>query len=525
MSDIVAAIPSWLPLLVSKDRDCLSKVVEKFASDVNKLLPLKLRSYGIGDLLQNPIILLMLSKYMFATRGLLESCVTNIVGSFTEYCLSALFRPKIILTFTQFTNFASYLGKVVQISQKITADDTSFLWMRGMFYPPWMVRFCYSKSQVIISMMSNNCFEFFKTQYLAARQSGIYLDANANANALPWNIPDMIPWQVKTQTTRLVNRTSVGIFKYQKGWCEEKRIPLLPMSSVILPEDIVKNIRDDFEDMDRSNHIASLLNVRAPIAYIFYGLPGSGKTSLIHAIASAYGFDLYNVSIGASTDATAIVDAVENLIKSKQRDVRYAVARTMVIIEDFDRLFEVNETQMHNDMERMGYKRSSKDYDYKEEFQKMSQTKLDMAQRSFARLLNLLDGMDTPDGFCWIGTCNKTAFLNQTLMRDGRVTRRIHFTHPQDEAIERYVRHANNVCSLGVSDEILNELVGLIMKWREKQTEIHTLSVYTQIVFRWAKQLEKSADVRGAVQLMSDVLDKYHAEKETWNEYRNVSVD
>ena len=102
-------------------------------------------------------------------------------------------------------------------------------------------------------------------------------------------------------------------------------------------------------------------------SYLFYGVPGAGKTSLLTAIAGKY---RRNLCIMQPTDPRFTDDTLADAIKEAPR-------RSIIVLEDVDALFHKNREAKNAKM-----------------------------TISFSGLLNALDGIGNPDGQIFVLTTN-----------------------------------------------------------------------------------------------------------------------
>jgi len=132
-------------------------------------------------------------------------------------------------------------------------------------------------------------------------------------------------------------------------------------------------------------------------SYLFYGVPGAGKTSLLTALAGKYS---RNLCILQPTDHRFTDHTLSEAI-------RQAPANSILVLEDVDALFG-------RDREASSGK----------------------APLTFSGLLNALDGIGNPDGQIFVLTTNHRERLDPALIRNGRVDMHVEFSHANSEQIE-----------------------------------------------------------------------------------------
>ena len=121
--------------------------------------------------------------------------------------------------------------------------------------------------------------------------------------------------------------------------------------------------------------------------YLLHGIPGSGKTSTVIALAQEL-----KMNVG-----------IINLVDLKDRDLQSAIDdmpyNCLLVIEDIDAAFTTDR-----------------------EASEENRTKL-----TFSGLLNVMDGLATPDGRIMFLTTNHQERLDPAMMRPGRIDKRIEF--------------------------------------------------------------------------------------------------
>lgn len=145
--------------------------------------------------------------------------------------------------------------------------------------------------------------------------------------------------------------------------------------------------------------------------YLFGGPPGTGKSSTIQAIASKYGMPIYTINIDQVS-----VDKFTHIKK-----------RSIIVFEDIDRYLIVN----CNNNKKKNNDKNNKDNKDNETLNYMmgifgNNTKIENND-IFKNLLQILDGMDTPEDVIFIMTANNPVDINPSLMRCGRIDKKFNF--------------------------------------------------------------------------------------------------
>ena len=172
------------------------------------------------------------------------------------------------------------------------------------------------------------------------------------------------------------------------------------IDSVVLPAETKDKVIGDLNSFlsKESFHFYSKHGIPYKRSYLFYGVPGAGKTSLLTAIAGKY---KRNLCIMQPTDPKVTDDALAEAIKE-------APSRSIIVLEDVDALFDKNRD-----------------------------TKNPKMNISFSGLLNALDGVSNPDGQIFVLTTNFRENLDSALIRNGRVDQHVQFSHATAEQIEQ----------------------------------------------------------------------------------------
>lgn len=168
------------------------------------------------------------------------------------------------------------------------------------------------------------------------------------------------------------------------------------LDSVILPSSTIDPLMLDLRQFlaPAAKKFYSQHGIPYRRSYLFYGVPGAGKTSLIQALA---GEIKKNVCILQPSHPDMTDDGLQNAITNLP-------ANSIVVLEDVDALFAKD--------------RSSK---------------VTKSQLTFSGLLNALDGVGSSNGQLFILTTNLRNELDSALIRPGRVDKHVSFDYATAE--------------------------------------------------------------------------------------------
>jgi mitochondrial chaperone BCS1 len=190
---------------------------------------------------------------------------------------------------------------------------------------------------------------------------------------------------VATDLSSSTGDVTVYRFDVQRqSWRPSNKKMRRPLHSVILPEQMKKKLVGDVSKFLSSKTLEFYVNHGIPYkrSYMFYGKPGTGKTSMISAIAGAFG---RNICFMQASHPGLTDDGLKLAIQNAPR-------KSIIVFEDIDALFD-KERHLKNDKSPL----------------------------TFSGLLNSLDGVGDPDGQIFVLTTNHIEKLDPALIRHGRV--------------------------------------------------------------------------------------------------------
>jgi chaperone BCS1 len=185
------------------------------------------------------------------------------------------------------------------------------------------------------------------------------------------------------------------VFVFHWNWVSTRPCPT--GRAAILPDGEYSALARDLRDFLEAESWYREVGLPYRRGYLLHGIPGSGKTTTVAAIAGDFGFNVCVISLNSHDDASLL------------EAVRIRPANSLLLLEDIDCAFEKRENK-------------------------------DGKELSFSGLLNVLDGVATPDGSIVFMTTNRRGKLDQALIRPGRVDKEVEFKTARPEQIAELTR-------------------------------------------------------------------------------------
>ena len=196
----------------------------------------------------------------------------------------------------------------------------------------------------------------------------------------------------------LYNKTKdnnyIEVHNFKRSWSRLNKLPTRDMDTIYLDTDIKNNIIDDIETFLEEEDVYSLYGIPYKKTYLLEGLPGTGKTSLIFAIASMLKMNISIITFGPDIDDAIFMKAIS-----------YLPSNSILLMEDVDAIFNERKSQIHSPI-------------------------------TFSALLNTLDGVARRHKLITFITTNYIDKLDSALLRPGRIDKIINFTHASNVQIQ-----------------------------------------------------------------------------------------
>ncbi|KAG6811321.1 hypothetical protein H0H92_007985 [Tricholoma furcatifolium] len=204
-----------------------------------------------------------------------------------------------------------------------------------------------------------------------------------------------------------------------------------PMGSIVLNPGVKEMLLNDTKDFLRSEKWYADRGIPFRRGYLLHGVPGSGKSSLIHAIAGELMLDIYVVSLSASWISDSTLTTLMGRVP----------ARCILLLEDLDAAFVRSSTRENTKQEKEKKEGPEPQGQNSNGGRKRRGDQLsDVNTLSLSGLLNALDGVAAAEGRLLFATTNHLDRLDPALSRPGRMDVWIEFrnaTKWQAEALFR----------------------------------------------------------------------------------------
>ncbi|KAI5120959.1 hypothetical protein M0805_001663 [Coniferiporia weirii] len=187
-----------------------------------------------------------------------------------------------------------------------------------------------------------------------------------------------------------------------------------PMSSIVLEPGVKDMLLADCRDFLCSEDWYAERGIPFRRGYLLHGVPGSGKTSLIHSLAGELGLDIYVVSLSSKGMSDNTLATLMGQVPS----------RCILLLEDLDAAFT---RSVSRDDKSNGTPSSSSSSESSKSSSSSSSS--DGSTLSLSGLLNGLDGVAAAEGRLLFATTNHIDRLDPALSRPGRMDVWVNFTN------------------------------------------------------------------------------------------------
>lgn len=183
------------------------------------------------------------------------------------------------------------------------------------------------------------------------------------------------------QTWSNQSTDTIDVYLYRGYWQKVSRKTKRALSSIVLPQGQKQRIVSDIQGFLTSKEWYTSMGIPYRRGMLFWGVPGTGKTSLAMGLAGMFDLRIYAINLGSVENDQDLVNAITKIPE-----------KSMLLIEDIDAA-----TAKDREDDDTG------------------------AKITLAGLLNAIDGVFSRDGRVLVMTTNYPDKLDKALTRPGRV--------------------------------------------------------------------------------------------------------
>lgn len=193
-----------------------------------------------------------------------------------------------------------------------------------------------------------------------------------------------------------------GLYNYKEydGWIRSARnYPRRTLNSVFIESNTKDAILNSIVEYEANADLYEQKQVPRHFGLCLTGPPGVGKSSLIAALATHFGKNIYLANQDIMNRTSTLIDVIDNIKPD-----------SMFVIEDIDS-FAAAQSR-----DKEGPKKDK--------------------EASLSTLLNALDGIATPKGLFFVITTNRYEDLDEALRRPGRITLSVEMSYLNQELFQ-----------------------------------------------------------------------------------------
>ena len=256
------------------------------------------------------------------------------------------------------------------------------------------------------------------------------------------------------------------------------------LATIILKKGLKEDIKNDIQLFLNSEDWYKERDIPYSRGYIFYGYPGTGKTSMIKGLSLDCKRHIHFLMLSEVKSDSELLDLLKKINYNE----------TILVIEDIDAMTNIVKSRSKtNDIDNKNQKKNRKhesEEDMRRRIEKERKEEEDKSKLTLSGIFNALDGVFQCHGRILIMTTNHPEVLSDALLRPGRVDSKYLFENCNKEQIKSlYEMFFNQTCDQSQIDSIKNEnyspahITSVFIRYRNlpKESLLHLDDMETKI--------------------------------------------